>query len=65
MPPLSYRDCVCDGNKCYIIPSCHPGDRGDKSRSTSCRDGDRNCICVEYENEDGDDEEYCCKVCMG
>ena len=62
---LSYRDCVCDGNKCYIVPSCHPGDRsGRSSKSNSCRDGDDDCICVEFENDDGDDDEYCCKVCM-
>ena len=30
----------------------------------SCRSGDRDCLCVEYEDKDGDDEEFCCIVSM-
>ena len=39
------------------------GDDRGSSRNTKCRSSrDKDCICVEYENEDGDDEEYCCSV---
>ena len=32
------------------------------SGDNACEDGDRDCVCVDYENDDGDDEEFCCIV---
>ena len=39
-------------------------DDDDDDDDQVCESGDRDCICVDYENEDGDDEEYCCSVRM-
>ena len=34
----------------------------DDDEDQACESGDRDCVCVDYENDDGDDEEYCCLV---